>query len=100
VSYRYREGLPLVIRNLSVSIEGNKKIGIVGRTGSGKSTFILGLLRILEIADNSDESRGSISLDGEDISEIGLHYLRHCVSVIPQDPVLFIGTIRFNIDPF
>lgn len=91
ISYKYRPELPLVIKNISFDIKENAKIGIVGRTGSGKSTMTLGLLRILELAENSDNSIGSINLDGEDISEIGLHHLRHKVSIIPQDPTLFTG---------
>ena len=59
----------------------------------------LGLLRILEIAENQDGSKGYINLDNENISEIGLHHLRHNVAIIPQDPILFTGTIKENIDP-
>lgn len=76
------------------------KVGIVGRTGSGKSSITLGLLRILEIAENEDGTKGSIFLDEEDISNLGLHYLRHNITMIPQDPTLFTGTIKSNIDPF
>lgn len=63
ISYKYRPELPLVIKDLSFDIKENAKIGIVGRTGSGKSTMTLGLLRILEIAENGDGSMGSINLD-------------------------------------
>ena len=76
------------------------KIGVVGRTGSGKSTLTLGLLRILEISKNEDESIGHIDMDKVDIGNIGLHCLRHKVTMIPQDPTLFTGTVRSNIDPF
>ncbi len=74
----------------------------MGRTGSGKSTLTLGLLRILELAENEDSAKqtGKIILDNEDISELGLHHLRQSVTIIPQDPTLFTGTIRSNIDPF
>lgn len=81
-------------------MESREKIGVVGRTGSGKSTLTLGLLRILEIATNDDGSLGTVNLDGEDTSELGLHPLRHNVTIIPQDPTLFTGTIKTNIDPF
>ena len=60
----------------------------------------LGLLRILELAENEDGSKGDINLDEEDTSELGLHYLRHNITIIPQDPTLFTGTIKTNIDPF
>ena len=72
----------------------------MGRTGSGKSTLTLGLLRILELAENDDGTLGKINLDGENVSELGLHPLRHNVTIIPQDPTLFTGTIKSNIDPF
>ena len=73
---------------------------MVGRTGSGKSTLTLGLLRILEMAEHDDLSIGRIMLDGENVSQVGLHHLRHNVTIIPQDPTLFTGTIKSNIDPF
>ena len=73
---------------------------MVGRTGSGKSTLTLGLLRILEMADNDDGSIGHIKLDDEEVPDLGLHCLRHNVTIIPQDPTLFTGTIKTNIDPF
>jgi ABC-type multidrug transport system fused ATPase/permease subunit len=60
----------------------------------------LGLLRILELANNEDGSKGSIVLDNENVADIGLHYLRHNVTIIPQDPTLFTGNIKENIDPF
>lgn len=69
------------------------KVGIVGRTGAGKSTVALTLSRILEL------ESGSIEIDGVDISKVGLHRLRSKVTTIPQDPVLFKDTLRFNIDP-
>lgn len=100
VSYRYRPELPLVLKKISFDIKSKEKIGVVGRTGSGKSTLTLGLLRILELAENDDATTGKIVLDDEDISELGLHHLRQNVTIIPQDPTLFTGTIKTNIDPF
>lgn len=100
VSYKYRPELPLVLKKVSFDIRSKEKIGVVGRTGSGKSTLTLGLLRILELAENEDNTIGHINLDGEDVSELGLHHLRQNVTIIPQDPTLFTGTIKTNIDPF
>lgn len=98
--YKYRENLDYVVKNISFDIKSFEKIGIVGRTGSGKSTLTLGLLRILELAPNEDGIIGRILIDGEDISKIGLHNLRRKITIIPQDPMLFSGTIRSNLDPF
>uniref|UniRef100_A0AAG5CWJ4 ABC-type glutathione-S-conjugate transporter n=2 Tax=Anopheles atroparvus TaxID=41427 RepID=A0AAG5CWJ4_ANOAO len=91
---RYRDGLDLVIRGISLNVRGGEKIGIVGRTGAGKSSLTLGLFRIVEAAG------GSIIIDGLDISSMGLHQLRSRLTIIPQDPVLFSGTLRMNVDPF
>jgi ABC-type multidrug transport system fused ATPase/permease subunit len=93
-SLRYRENLPLVLKNLSLSVKPNEKIGICGRTGAGKSTIMMALYRMSEL------SEGQILIDGVDVSQIGLFDLRSKLSIIPQDPVLFIGTIRKNLDPF
>lgn len=93
VGIRYREGLPLALNGASFSIPAGARIGIVGRTGSGKSTVVQTLFRLLE-AEN-----GAITIDGTDISKIGLHRLRTKISVIPQMPTLFSGcTIRENLD--
>lgn len=91
---RYRPGTRLVLRGLSVTVPGGATVGIVGRTGSGKSSLMLALLRIVEAA------AGSIVIDGIDISTIGLKELRKKVSIVPQSPVIFSGTIRSNLDPF
>ncbi|XP_054077791.1 ATP-binding cassette sub-family C member 3 isoform X1 [Rissa tridactyla] len=93
-SVRYRKGLDLVLKGLNLHIHGGEKIGIVGRTGAGKSSMTLCLFRILEAV------KGEIKIDGVKISEIGLHDLRSRLTIIPQDPVLFSGTLRMNLDPF
>ncbi|XP_012669991.1 ATP-binding cassette sub-family C member 3 isoform X2 [Clupea harengus] len=93
-SVRYREGLDLVLKNLSLQVKGGEKIGIVGRTGAGKSSMTLCLFRLLEAAS------GDITIDDVKISEIGLHDLRSKLTIIPQEPVLFSGTLRMNLDPF
>ncbi|KAF0310803.1 Multidrug resistance-associated protein 1 [Amphibalanus amphitrite] len=91
---RYRPGLELVLKGIDADIAGGEKIGIVGRTGAGKSSLTLALFRIIEAA------AGDITLDGIRISDIGLHDLRSKITIIPQDPVLFSGTLRQNLDPF
>ncbi|KAJ2087177.1 ABC transporter C member 13 [Coemansia sp. RSA 986] len=92
-SMRYHSGLDLVLKDLSFSVRSNEKIGIVGRTGAGKSSMAQALMRIVEPAS------GKIVIDGVDISSIGLFDLRSRISIIPQDPALFTGTIRDNLDP-
>ncbi|KAF9180847.1 hypothetical protein BGZ50_005879 [Haplosporangium sp. Z 11] len=128
-STRYREGLDLVIRDISFTVEPAEKIGIVGRTGAGKSSLTLALFRIVEAANShwakashngadmdADPTKkdeiadlekveveadgGSIWIDGVDISTVGLKYLRQHLAIIPQDPTLFVGTVRENLDPF
>ncbi|XP_046475187.1 multidrug resistance-associated protein 1 isoform X1 [Neodiprion pinetum] len=91
---RYREGLDLVLKGLTFTVNGGEKVGIVGRTGAGKSSLTLSLFRIIEAAG------GKIFIDGLDISQMGLHALRSRLTIIPQDPVLFSGTLRLNLDPF
>ncbi|XP_067317476.1 multidrug resistance-associated protein 1-like isoform X2 [Anolis sagrei] len=93
-SLRYRDDMDLVLRNITITINGGEKVGIVGRTGAGKSSLTLGLFRINEAAE------GQILIDGVDIASIGLHDLRFKVTIIPQDPVLFSGSLRMNLDPF
>ncbi|KAG5675829.1 hypothetical protein PVAND_005699 [Polypedilum vanderplanki] len=91
---RYREGLDLVLKGVSFKLRSQEKIGIVGRTGAGKSSLTLSLFRIIEAAG------GKIVIDDINIAEIGLHSLRSRLTIIPQDPVLFSGSLRMNIDPF
>ncbi|KAG1678446.1 Canalicular multispecific organic anion transporter 2 [Nymphon striatum] len=91
---RYRKGLDLVLKGINFDILPSEKVGIVGRTGAGKSSLTLGLFRIIESAG------GQIIIDGMDISKIGLHDLRKKLTIIPQDPVLFSGNFRINLDPF
>ncbi|XP_062186348.1 ABC transporter C family member 3-like [Phragmites australis] len=90
---RYAPQLPFVLKGLTCTLPGGKKTGIVGRTGGGKSTLIQALFRIV------DPCIGQVLIDGIDICTIGLHDLRTRLSIIPQDPVMFQGTLRSNIDP-
>ncbi|KAF9415902.1 hypothetical protein BGZ76_004727, partial [Entomortierella beljakovae] len=129
-STRYRQGMDLVIRNVSFGVNPGEKIGIVGRTGAGKSSLTLALFRIIEAANSHwakasynkpdkdfntlsldedtidlenvqiEEDGGSIWIDGVDISTVGLEQLRKRLAIIPQDPTLFGGSIRDNLDPF
>ncbi|KAG0013666.1 hypothetical protein BGZ82_002067, partial [Podila clonocystis] len=135
-STRYRQGLDLVIKNISFEVQPAEKVGIVGRTGAGKSSLTLALFRIVEAANSHwakashngedmdadpvmaklqeeeeeevvdlekvavDEDGGSIWIDGVDISTVGLSRLREHLAIIPQDPTLFAGTVRENLDPF
>ena len=94
VSLRYRAGLPIVLSDVSFAISAGQKVGVCGRTGSGKSTTLLALLRLAEA------ETGHIFIDGVDIQrQCGLGDLRAAVASVPQDPVLFEGTVRFNLDP-
>jgi ATP-binding cassette subfamily C (CFTR/MRP) protein 1 len=90
---RYREGLDLVLKGIDMEIDSKEKIGICGRTGAGKSSLTMALFRIIE------STEGRITIDGHDISKLGLLKLRSCLTIIPQDPVLFTGDLRFNLDP-
>ena len=93
-SVRYRPTTEIVLKNLNFQIEGNEKVGVVGRTGSGKSTICLCLFRILEPLE------GTIYIDDVDITQIGLDILRKNLTIIPQDPCLMEGSLKYNIDPF
>ena len=92
-STRYREGLDLVLKNINLSINPKEKVGIVGRTGAGKSSLTLALFRIIEA------TSGEIIIDGVPTQTVGLEDLRHKLSIIPQDSQVFEGTVRENIDP-
>ncbi|KAH7704576.1 multi drug resistance-associated protein [Aphelenchoides avenae] len=91
---RYRSDLDQVLKGISASILPQEKVGIIGRTGAGKSSLTLALFRLVE------PSSGTILIDGVDITKIGLYELRSRLTIVPQDPVLFSGTLRFNLDPF
>ncbi|KAJ2657570.1 Canalicular multispecific organic anion transporter 1 [Coemansia sp. RSA 1199] len=93
LSLRYRTDLDCVLNGLTFDVRPREKLSVVGRTGAGKSSLIHALLRIIE-ADT-----GSVVIDGVDTAKIGLHDLRSRISVVPQDPVLFEGTVRENLDP-
>ncbi|GJJ77404.1 hypothetical protein EMPS_09763 [Entomortierella parvispora] len=120
-STRYREGLDLVLRDISFEVKPAEKVAIVGRTGAGKSSLTLALFRMIEAADSywaraTDNTshllpgdttfapqalpQGKIEIDGIDISTLGLRDLRQHLSIIPQEPTLFAGTVRENLDPF
>lgn len=90
----YAPDLPPVLKGLTFSVKRNERVGVVGRTGAGKSSLTLALFRFLEARS------GTIHIDGLDISKIKLHDLRSRLAIIPQDPVLFSGTVRSNLDPF
>ncbi|KAG8782047.1 hypothetical protein FRC15_007633 [Serendipita sp. 397] len=94
ISLKYRPELPLVLKNISLQVKGGEKIGIIGRTGSGKSSLLSCLFRLVEL------NSGEIMIDGLDISKLGLDDLRSKIAIIPQDPLLFSGTMRSNLDPF
>ena len=94
VTLRYRPNTEIVLDHVNFEAKPGEKIGVVGRTGAGKSTLTMALTRIVELEE------GSISIDGEDISKLNLDTLRGAMTMIPQDPTLFTGTLRHNVDPF
>ena len=89
----YRQDTPIILKNINYEIEGGEKIGIVGRTGSGKSSMVLAMARIIE------PKSGIITIDDINTQQINLDFLREHLSIVPQDPFLFEGTLRDNIDP-
>jgi ABC-type multidrug transport system fused ATPase/permease subunit len=93
LSAKYSKDGPTVLDNLTFTIKSGEKVGIVGRTGSGKSTLALALLRMVP-------TTGTVIIDGKETDKINLHDLRTNVTIIPQDPILLSGTLRFNLDPF
>jgi len=94
LTLRYRPHLPLVLRGVSFEVMGGQNVGLVGRTGSGKSSIFLALFRMVEA------NSGRILVDGVDIATLGLRHLRSQMSIIPQDPFMFSGNVRNNLDPF
>ena len=94
LSMRYRPELEPVLKHLNLHIDPGEKVGVVGRTGAGKSSLVLCLMRIIEL------ETGRITIDGVDIRQIGLEDLRSHIAIIPQEPLLFSGTVRSNLDPF
>jgi ABC-type multidrug transport system fused ATPase/permease subunit len=90
---RYRDDTELVLKNCNFKIEGGQKIGVVGRTGAGKSTLCNAFTRIVE------KEKGSIEFDGVDISNINLRQVRDSITIIPQEPTMYKGTIAYNLDP-
>ena len=91
---RYRPNCDLALQGVSFKAEAGQKIGVVGRTGAGKSTLCMALTRIVEL------ESGSIEIDGQDIGKLDLKALRDQITMIPQDPTLFTGSLRYNVDPF
>lgn len=94
VQMRYAPDLPLVLKGMDLQIAAGQKVAIVGRTGAGKSSIMQALFRLVE------PCGGSIVLDGLDLANVKLHVIRSRLSIIPQDPVMFSGTLRLNLDPF
>ena len=92
-SMAYREGLPWVLRGVDFSIKPGERIGIVGRTGAGKSSLVTALLRL------ADVTEGQLLIDGADVAQVPAHALRSGLALIPQESILFGGTLRFNLDP-
>ncbi|XP_056008623.1 multidrug resistance-associated protein 1-like isoform X2 [Ostrea edulis] len=92
-STRYRSQLDLVLKDINATVKQGEKVGIVGRTGAGKSSLTLGLFRLIEPVS------GNIEIDGERLTDLGLHDFRSKMTILPQDPVLFSGTLRMNVDP-
>lgn len=98
MTLRYREDLEPSLFNLTFKIKSEAKVGIVGRTGAGKSSILLALFRLIEL--NEPGNSGKILIDGTDVSSLPLHSLRRNLAIIPQSPFLFQGSIAANLDPF
>ncbi|KAA6397284.1 MAG: putative ABC transporter C family member 5 [Streblomastix strix] len=117
VSFRYRSGLPYVLNNVNFTFKGGEKIGVCGRTGAGKSSLLFPLFRLIELDPklqptmidvntgfpiepdpNEEPNKGRILIDGIDISKVYLSRVRRSIAIIPQDPTLFTGTLRYNLD--
>ena len=94
VELRYRPNTEIVLRKLNFEVQPGHKVGIVGRTGAGKSTISMAVTRIVELLG------GKIEIDGVDISKLDIATLRNQITMIPQDPIMFQGTLRYNLDPF
>lgn len=93
VELKYRPTTDLVLKKLKLTLTGGEKVGVVGRTGAGKSTITLALTRIIELFS------GKVVIDGVDISKIDINQVREVITIIPQDSTLFKGSLRFNLDP-
>lgn len=93
LSANYRENTEIILNNINLRIKQGEKIGLIGRTGCGKSSLCLSLLKVLNITE------GTILIGNKDIKDIDNYYLRKNISIIPQDPVLFKGSIKYNLDP-
>jgi len=93
ISMHYRDG-DLVLKDVSFEVAAGSRVGVCGRSGAGKSSLIAVLFRVV------DPCGGCVQIDGVDIRKVGLHTLRRNLSLIPQDPVIFSGSLRFNLDPF
>ncbi|KAA6360143.1 MAG: putative Multidrug resistance-associated protein, partial [Streblomastix strix] len=118
ISFRYRSGLPYVLNNVSFDLKGGEKIGVCGRTGAGKSSLLYALFRLIELDPklqpaiidlntgfltwnnntNEEPNKGRVLIDGIDISKVELSRVRRSIAIIPQDPTLFTGTLRYNLD--
>ena len=94
VELRYRSNTEVVLRKLNFEVNPGEKVGVVGRTGAGKSTISIALTRIVELMG------GKIEIDGVDIAKLDIADLRNQITMIPQDPILFAGSLRYNLDPF
>ncbi|KAA6370904.1 MAG: putative Multidrug resistance-associated protein [Streblomastix strix] len=117
VTFRYRSGLPYVLKGVSFDLKGGEKIGVCGRTGAGKSSLLFALFRLVELDPklqpkmidlatgflvendpNEEPNKGRVLIDGIDISKVDLSKVRRSIAIIPQDPTLFTGTLRYNLD--